>query len=566
MNIESLIDLLDKSKNDNEKFALLLIVSQLIKSNKLDELKRSDTETSKQLNERLFNSIGSHFLARLLTTRQLTENCSPLFYKSTSMSILIQFLDYPELICDPILISKLQIIFDILKCKEDIDNCSGDEEEKASNLKLEKNLILDTFKYLFALSETCADHLISIGLLSLLINDVILSKSYDKFKIESLKKEDDDLKLIACKLFTSICNGKQSTNKNKDFVKFKLNQIDDCMKSLVKCVNKNQTDFKFEILPYLNYFLDETNNKQTFQLFQEKYEYFSDPMFNILNDLLSNKINPKMKQLAFVYLNHFVKLFQFEYIYMKNRKFFYLIIHLLCIEIGINIQEIESESKISIGNDFLDNMYIYYSLLEEIIVILSTASPFDYASDRDNNSDQDTDNDVDNEDSEDLVANGQENEEPELKKVIQVIVESLESIVMFVKDCLNDNDNKDFKKLDKNTCLFLVSCIRLLNCWLMHENLLEKELIDLMPQLIEFSEYFHQSEFNQDIKLNVFEFISPSLRRVLSDEKENFKDKFQSSNNDLDTAKMEFEKTEQEEYINNLSKLLDKCNVNATNK
>jgi hypothetical protein len=562
MNIETVIGLLDKSKNDNEKFALLLIVSQLIKSNKLDDLKRNDNETSKELNERLFNSIGSHFLARLLTTRQQTENCSPLFYKSTSMSILIQFLDYPDLICDPILISKLQIIFDILKCKEDYNTSSEDEEEKTTNLKLEKNLILDTLKYLFALSETCSDHLISIGLLNILINDVILNKSYNKFKIESQEQVDEDLKLIACKLFTSICNGKQSRNKNKDFDKFKLNQIEDCMKSLVKCVNKNQTDFKFLLLPYLNYFLDETINKQTFQLFQTKYEDFSDSMFNILNDLLSNKINPKMKQLAFVYLNHFVKLFQFEYIYMKNRKFFYLIIHLLCIEIGINIQQVESESKISIKNEFLDNMYIYYSLLEEIIVILSTASPFDYSSDRDN-SDQDTDNDVDEDEENNKIAAGQENEEPELKKVIQIIVESLESIVMFVKDCLNDD--KDYKELDKYTCLFLVSCIRLLNCWLMHENVLEKELIDLMPRLIDFSKYFHQSEFNQDLKLNVFEFITPSLKRVLSDERENFKDKFIASNNKTneDMAKLEFEKSEQEEYINAISKLLDKCDFNV---
>ena len=118
MDIETIISSLANATNDNRRFALLLILSELIKSNKLDQLKQdtqsSDSDKCRDLNERLFNSISPHFLARLITTQQRTENSSPILYKSVALSILTQFLEYPDLICDPILLSKIDIICNIL--------------------------------------------------------------------------------------------------------------------------------------------------------------------------------------------------------------------------------------------------------------------------------------------------------------------------------------------------------------------------------------------------------------------------------------------------------------------
>ncbi len=120
MNIETVISSLETAVDDNRKFALLLILSELIKSEKLENLKLDQNKNPEQekqcraLNERLFNSIGSNFLARLITTRQVTENSSPLLYKSVSMSIITQFLEYPKLVCDPVLLSKIDTICGIL--------------------------------------------------------------------------------------------------------------------------------------------------------------------------------------------------------------------------------------------------------------------------------------------------------------------------------------------------------------------------------------------------------------------------------------------------------------------
>ncbi len=139
----------------------------------------------------------------------------------------------------------------------------------------------------------------------------------------------------------------------------------------------------------------------------------------------------------------------------------------------------------------------------------------------------------------------------------------METIILFLKDCLSERSQ--YQNLDKNASIFVVSCIRLLNCWLMHENLLEKELIDLMPNVIEFSKYFQEeSKHNQEFELNVFEFIVPSLKRVLSDEKQYLKDKFSARlGAGEDETKREFEKSEQEEYVNSIEKMLAKCDIRS---
>ena len=89
---------------------------------------------------------------------------------------------------------------------------------------------------------------------------------------------------------------------------------------------------------------------------------------------------------------------------MKNRSFFYLIIHLLCIEIGFNLQDsddlnVKLDASKVVFTKLSDKMSIFYSLMEEVIIILSTASPFDSQ-------------DVDSEDE----AVTEKDEEPELKK------------------------------------------------------------------------------------------------------------------------------------------------------
>lgn len=554
MNIETIITSLETAENDNRKFALLLILSDSIKNNKLDALKldKTTTETEKtcrMLNERLFNSIGPHFLARLITTKQTTANSSPVLYKSVALSIITQFLDYPKLICDPILLSKIEIICDILLL--DSENTLED---------INRNLILDTFKYIFTLSNYCPDYLCqNAGLLELLIEKIILNKSYDKaarqnlssLSSESLDDEKENLVSIACKLFVHLCNDESfravassaaaDETEAKKYLDYKNEKVVKCLKLVLSAAENDQSEFKFNIINYLNFFL-ESPIIQNFVHGIELTDLAGDCLFNILNNLFRAKINRTYKELGFILLNNFVRLYQFEFIYMKNRSFFYLIIHLLCIEIGFNLQDsddlnVKLDASKVVFTKLSDKMSIFYSLMEEVIIILSTASPFDSQ-------------DVDSEDE----AVTEKDEEPELKKVIKVIVETLELIITFVKDSLYE---KSVSAMTDNDIILLIASIRLLVCWLAHESLLEQELMDLMPELITFGQYLNKKKKNAD-SVNIFEFLVPGIQRVLIDQEDRLTARNESVKK-VDMVKSEFIDTELREKINESKELLNKC-------
>ena len=149
----------------------------------------------------------------------------------------------------------------------------------------------------------------------------------------------------------------------------------------------------------------EESTTQTFFTNQTLTEFASECIFNILENLFRGKINRTYKEQSFLLLNNFVKLYQFEYIYMQNRSFFYLIIHLLCIEISFNLHDRDDSSgEKGLFKSLTDKMSVLYSLMEEIIIILSTAAPFD---------DNDQDSDLE---SDDEAGFDDKDEEPELKK------------------------------------------------------------------------------------------------------------------------------------------------------
>ena len=112
-----------------------------------------------------------------------------------------------------------------------------------------------------------------------------------------------------------------------------------------------------------------------------------------------------------------------------------------------------------------------------------------------------------------------------------------------------------------------IASIRLLICWLSHENLLEDNLIELMPKLIQFGEYYNSLDkiIKPEEKINIFQFLSPGLERYLIDLEEkqtiliNNASKSTTKNND--DVKLEFEKTEIKDQINNINSMLQKCNI-----
>ena len=311
MNAEKIIALLEiAGDDDNKKFALLIIFTNLIKEKKLDELrleKADNRERCRQLNERLFNSIDPHFLARLITASKLPENCSQHIYKSISMGILAQFLDYPHLVVDPVLIAKMDIIVSSLTLRP-IKMAEGELEASKEN-HLVENLVFDTLRYLYAVGEHSPDYLLGHGgaLMNVLMNEIIL-KNDEFFYTKEINEADDLSKLektdgkgqdpflvVACKLFLKLF-------KNTDNpIAAKLGSGDAKRRQILKTAimrllqetNQRQDEFKFNLIKVLNYFMSNTDFYH-FILFDESHgnlpETLHDQtgllMYKILNDLL----------------------------------------------------------------------------------------------------------------------------------------------------------------------------------------------------------------------------------------------------------------------------------------
>ena len=217
---------------------------------------------------------------------------------------------------------------------------------------------------------------------------------------------------------------------------------------------------------------------------------------------------------------------------------------------------------------FLNKMSVYYSLLEEIVIILSTASPFDdNADENDYEFDSDEDGHVyGSDDDEELDDYGnlcdargrpaskqlietkskekdkarkaqkeleKEQNEPELNDAIRVIVELLQYLI----ESLNEDIDSECYKDNYESCLLDVSSMRLVICWMCHETLLEDDLIKLLPKLMRFSEHCQANarsltastikHFNEPDtvgqpkdEFNIFKMILSGVQRVLSDKKE----------------------------------------------
>lgn len=84
---------------------------------------------------------------------------------------------------------------------------------------------------------------------------------------------------------------------------------------------------------------------------------------------------------------------------MKDRKFFYFVIHVTCIQTALNLEAAGQQTSLDDTN--LALMAILYQLLEDVIIILSTASPFDAGDDEEDEDEEDYDDDEDDDDLDD---------------------------------------------------------------------------------------------------------------------------------------------------------------------
>lgn len=151
--IQKCISLFKSAKNDNERFASLLLVTRLVKSSEIDGAQRRV----------LFDAIGFTFINRLLNTKTVPEDCVGGVYQSLAIAILACFATDEELIYHPQMVAKIPLLNQIIP-----------------NPSAEKPVLDDAHQILVSFSST------SRG------SEALLNKETVKYLCENISKELSD--------------------------------------------------------------------------------------------------------------------------------------------------------------------------------------------------------------------------------------------------------------------------------------------------------------------------------------------------------------------------------------
>ena len=492
MNLEKIIKELNKAENDNKKFALLVILSQLIKTNKLVELESNDKDSHQELSERLFHAIGSHFIARLIVSSQVPENCSKSVFKSVAMSILTKFSQFRDIACDPIILSKIKHIINILKTSRtkivELEASELVDSQIAEELDLERNLLENTFNYLFALSEYCSNHLCKNGLLNVLLDDYFLDDATD---------QNDHFIQISEQLIDKICkyDAKFLNNESKD-------EINAFLKTILQVIEKKHDKLKFKLIKLFENLtkMSSVSNRLSL-LFKDDTKLVNETVLNIFNDLFKTKnLKSIVKDVVFSTFSWFIQNSEnfLDEIYKINKQLFYLIAHLVSIEIRLFLEDnTKTLNDLALNRETgLDRLSVFYTIFEKFIIFIAI-SP--------------------------LI--NEESDEQQIKFLLKLIMETMNTILAFIKDVLA---SKEYEKLDAssddnvklNGYLILVASIRVLTCWFAYEELIEYEIIDLYDDIVKFSEHYVTFYKNSVSFINIYQFLVPGLNRFIENNKD----------------------------------------------
>ena len=99
LSLQRCISVLKAARNDNEQFAALLLVTQLVHSNSLDSCGRRS----------LFDAVGFNFVNRLLRSRNVPNECPEDVYRSLAFAILASFATDEEFLVHSEMISKIPL-------------------------------------------------------------------------------------------------------------------------------------------------------------------------------------------------------------------------------------------------------------------------------------------------------------------------------------------------------------------------------------------------------------------------------------------------------------------------
>lgn len=263
--LQKCISVLNAAKSDTERFATLLLVTQLVHSNAIDVVDR----------RKLFEAIGFKFINRLLNTRNVPSDCPQDIYNSLALTILACFSTDEELCVHPEFLKKIPFFL------AGISNSAESSNENQASVD-------DCYQIIASLacSSTGCRHLVEKGAFSTLCRVVSGEK-------------DGKSTTNAIEILLRILNNdpRASWKEQKDVLLEALNAL-----SVKFREARNNT--KFELCRYLVLFLSGAEKS----VFQGVEHPWLGNVYKALNDILQSKISSEQRDPAIILTSAVIEL------------------------------------------------------------------------------------------------------------------------------------------------------------------------------------------------------------------------------------------------------------------
>ncbi|XP_078382343.1 neurochondrin-like [Oculina patagonica] len=263
--LQKCISVLKAAKSDTERFAALLLVTQLVHSNAIDVVGR----------RQLFEAIGFKFINRLLNTRNVPSDCPQDIYNSLALTILACFSTDEELCLHAEFLKKIPLFL------VGISNSAEDSNENQASVD-------DCYQIIASLacSLTGCRHLVEKGAFATLCR-VLSGENDGKYTTKAIE------------ILLRILNNdpRVSWKEQKDVLFEALNAL-----SVKFREARNNT--KFELCRYLVLFLSGAEKS----VFQGAEHRWLGNVYKALNDILQSKISSEQRDPAIVLTSAVIEL------------------------------------------------------------------------------------------------------------------------------------------------------------------------------------------------------------------------------------------------------------------
>uniref|UniRef100_T1IIF8 Neurochondrin n=1 Tax=Strigamia maritima TaxID=126957 RepID=T1IIF8_STRMM len=287
---ETCIAALQCAKSDTEKFASLLLVTKLVKSQDCDGESR----------RKIFDAIGFSFVNRLLNTNEVPDGCPIYIYKAIGLTLLSCFCMEPDLISQNEMRSKVSDLTQlILTCGE-----SSDEQVMINDAMI----CLSSVVKMHVNDVTICKEIIP-NLVEIVVNEMY---GYEKcidlitYLIQNMGSAVWDECADSFDVLMNVFSGK-FVNDNGE-VKFNM-----CKKMAVfvlSCPERNVND-----------------------------KMWSREIRQGLSDILFSKVSLPQMDPALMLISVMIEKFGVHWAFSENSKFFLIFSHLTCIEVRMIVED-----------------------------------------------------------------------------------------------------------------------------------------------------------------------------------------------------------------------------------